>query len=141
MKANIFTRLSCVALIAGAVCNSAVADEIRFLGFPGSKLRIDGTSTIHDWHADTKLIGGSFRCDSAVSLADTAKVAIGKLDAKVAAIMRSGSFSCSSGSAMDKVMRNAMNTDKFPLIKFGSTGLEVKGRNADGSLNVAAKFA
>lgn len=136
MKQKIISKLLALAFMAAASAPAFAADMARYMGFPDSKMRIDGTSTIHDWHAETKLIGGSFLCDKAVSLT---ALKTGKLNGKVAAVMRANSFACSSGSAMDKIMRAAMNADKHPLISFASDSLEVKSVNQDGTAIISAK--
>ena len=39
---------------------------VRYESQPGSKMRMDGTSTIHDWHAESQLIGGFLELDAAL---------------------------------------------------------------------------
>jgi len=131
-----FPQFLALAVLTLAALPATAADMVRYMGFPGSRMRIDGTSTIHDWYAETKLIGGSFLCDKSVSLT---ALKPGKLNGKVTAVMRANSFACSSGSAMDKIMRQAMKADKFPLITFQSDSLEVKSVNADGTAIISAQ--
>lgn len=140
MKQKLLAPFLVLALLALAVVPSFAADEVKYGAMPGGgQMRISGTSTIHKWHADTKLIGGSFRCDKGISLDDLSKLKPGKLAGSVGAIIPTGSFACSSGSSMDKVMRTAMNADSKPLIKFESTSLEIKSINKDGTLTLAVK--
>ena len=129
-------RILSLALVVSALTTNA-ADRVRYRSSPPSMMKIDGTSTIHDWSATTKLIGGSFLCGE--SLADPKALKPGKFDGTVSAIIPASSFSCSSGSAMDKVMREAMGADKHKLILYKSTELTVKGVNADGSVTLGSK--
>ena len=129
-------KLLCLALVASARTATA-ADKVRYRSSPPGMMKIEGTSTIHDWHATTKLIGGSFLTSE--SLNDTKALKPGKFDGIVSAIIPASSFSCSSGSAMDKVMRDAMRADKNKLILYKSTELTVKSVNADGSVTLGSK--
>jgi len=129
-------KLLCLALVASALTATA-ADKVRYRSSPPGMMKIEGTSTIHDWHATTKLIGGSFLTSE--SLNDPKALKPGKFDGIVSAIIPASSFSCSSGSAMDKVMRDAMRADKNKLILYKSTELTVKSVNADGSVTLGSK--
>ena len=129
-------RILSLALVATALSASA-ADKVRYRSSPPGLMKIAGTSTIHDWTATTKLIGGSFLCGE--SLADPKALKPGKFDGVVSAIIPTSSFSCSSGSAMDKVMRKAMAADKHKLILYKSSELTVKSVNADGSVTLGSK--
>ncbi len=111
--------------------NGRAADYVSYISQPGSKMRMEGTSTIHDWHAETKLIGGLFEVDSAVDLTSIPK---GKVDARVKTLIIVSSFSCSSGSAMDRVMRDAMKAEKHRFIKFELDELTAKGKEKDATV-------
>ncbi len=37
----------------------------RFTGSPGSKIKLEGTSSIHDWTMEGGIVGGFFELDSA----------------------------------------------------------------------------
>ena len=59
------TRLAVFAL-GLAMTTSAVlgAESVRYQGVPrGSSVKIDGTSTVHDWSVEGKLIGGYMTVD------------------------------------------------------------------------------
>jgi polyisoprenoid-binding protein YceI len=92
--------------------------------FGGSKVRIEGTSTIHDWHAEGTLIGGSLELDAAFPLDGSAKP--GKVAARTEVNIPVRSLKCSSGAAMDSVMQTAMNEEKHPRITFKLTELTLK---------------
>jgi polyisoprenoid-binding protein YceI len=98
------------------------AETVKYRGmFKGSSMKIDGTSTVHDWTVESKLISGTmeleggFPSDLAVetvpALSGTPKV-----DVKVAA------RSLKSGKpTMDQVMLTAMNADDHPWITYKLT--------------------
>lgn len=92
--------------------------------FGGSKVRMEGTSTLHDWHAEGTLIGGYIELDSAFPLDGSAKP--GKLTAKVEITIPVRSLKCSSGAPMDSVMQQAMNEEKNPKILYSLTELTLK---------------
>jgi len=140
MKLNIFSRLFLVTAIVGGTVSASGAELVRYLSQPGgAKMRMDGTSTIHDWHAETKLIGGYVQIDSEFPADDLSKAEVGKLNAKVLTKIFATSFATSSGSAMDKVMRSAMNVDKHRFISYVLKEISVKTKNSDGSLVLDTK--
>lgn len=120
------------ALVLAATLQLRAADTVSYISQPGSKMRIDGTSTIHDWHAESKLIGGRFECPADFPVADPAKAPTGKVDLSVQTMIMANSFSCSSGSAMDKVMRGAMKADEHRFIRYTLKEASVKEAKADG---------
>lgn len=140
MKLNIFSRLYLVTAILGGSLAANGADLVRYMAQPGgAKMRMDGTSTIHDWHAETKLIGGYVQIDSAFPADDLSQAEVGKLNAKVLTVIMTSSFATSSGSAMDKVMRAAMNADKHRTIRYALKEISIKSKNSDGSLVLDTK--
>ena len=137
MKMNILSRFLFAFAFAGAAMSATGADPVRYMTQPGgAKMRIDGTSTIHDWHAETKLIGGYVNLDGDF---DISKAEAGKLNAKAMVIIPTSSFATSSGSAMDKVMRSAMKTDEHRSIRYVVTEMSVKSKNPDGSVALESK--
>jgi hypothetical protein len=121
--------LRCLAALAcAAALHLPAADSVSYISQPGSKMRIDGTSTIHDWHAESKLIGGRFDCPADFP----AKAEPGKVALSVQTMIMANSFSCSSGSAMDKVMRGAIKADEHRFIRYVLKEAAVKESKADG---------
>ncbi len=144
MKTNRLTQL--LGLSAALLCLATAASAqtlVRFESQPGSKMRMDGTSTIHDWHAESQLIGGFIELDAAlVEAPDKAKP--GKVIAKGETFVAVRSLKCSSGKAMDAVMQEAMKEKENPRIVFKLAELslkDVKGAavnfEAKGSLTVS----
>ena len=122
MKTNSLPHI--LGLSAALLCLTAAASAqtlLRFESQPGSKMRMDGTSTIHAWHAESQLIGGFIELDAAlVEAPDKAK------------------------PAMDAVMQEAMKEKENPRITFKLVELtlkEVKGASvnfdAKGTLTVS----
>jgi polyisoprenoid-binding protein YceI len=92
--------------------------------FGASKVRMEGTSTLHDWHAEGTLIGGALELDSAFPQDGSAKP--GPVAAKAEIKIPVRSLKCSSGAAMDSVMQQAMDEPKNPQILFTLTELKLK---------------
>ena len=144
MKTN---RLSQVLRLSAALlCLASAASAqnlVRFESQPGSKLRMDGTSTIHEWHAESQLLGGFIELDAALVDAPD-KLKPGKVVAKGETFVAVRSLKCSSGKAMDAVMQEAMKEKENPRIAFKLVELtlkDVKGTavnfDAKGTLTVS----
>lgn len=95
--------------------NAAAIRTIRFVAQPGSKVRMDGTSTIHDWNVESRIIGGFLEFDEGLSLA---ALKPGQIKARVEAIIPVSSLKSSSGRPMDSIMYEAMNQAQFPRIEY-----------------------
>src|SRR3954462_11594540 len=100
------------------------AETIQYTGKPGSLMKVEGTSTIHDWVVECKVIGGQMELDSNFPL-DPSKeppkdlTVTPKVDVTIPVRqLKSGK------SLMDTVMHNAMNAETNPTIKY--TLLEMK---------------
>lgn len=127
MKAIHFSSLMTAALVLAL---PALADTYK--ARPGSTVKIDGTSTVHDWTVESKLIGGSMELNGDLNKP-------GKVDAKVKAIIRVHSLK-SDKKAMDDIMHAAMKVNEHPLIEFDLNELTAKGDmkfDAKGNLSVA----
>ncbi len=144
MKTNLLTQVLSLSAALFALAATAPAQTLaRFESQPGSKMRMDGTSTIHAWHAESQLIGGYIELDAAlVEAPDKAKP--GKVAAKGETFVAVRSLKCSSGKAMDAVMQEAMKEKENPRITFKLVELtlkEVKGAvvhfDAKGTLTVS----
>lgn len=143
MKKSSFPSALCLAALLALTLTAPAQTLVRYESQPGSKMRMDGTSTIHDWHAESQLIGGFIELDAALLEApDKAKP--GKVAAKGETFVAVRSLKCSSGKAMDAVMQEAMKEKENPRIVFKLVELtlkEVKGTQvnfeAKGSLTVS----
>ena len=143
MKAQRFASLFSAAVLLSLSASASAATMVRYESQPGSKMRMDGTSTIHDWHAESQLIGGFLELDAALLEApETAKP--GKVAAQAETFVAVRSLKCSSGKAMDAVMQEAMKEKENPRIVFKLAELtfkEAKGAQvqfeAKGTLTVS----
>ncbi len=93
----------------------------RYDATPASKVRIEGTSTVHDWTMDGQLIAGYLELDPAA----LASPKPGKVNARAQAsipvrAMKSGK------SSMDQVMQEAMKAVEHPKIEYKLTELSLK---------------
>ena len=110
-----FARLSvATALFAGL--SLSAADAVRYTPVPNSsKLRIDGTSTIHNWHAETGVIGGFMEIDATFPDAKSPPSAI-KPNVEVKIPVRS--LQSSGGKRMDAVMQEHMKLEQHKTIEY-----------------------
>jgi len=109
-----------------AVAIAASAQTTRFESQPGggNQVKIDGTSTIHDWTIMGALIAGSLELDSKF-VADPTKAQPGKIDGK--ADVRIPVRTLKSGKpSMDNVTYQAMDQPKYPTIEYHCTELTLK---------------
>lgn len=116
------------AILIGAL--PAVADSYK--ARPGSSIKIAGTSNIHDWTVESKLIGGSMELKG-----DLAKA--GKVDATAEAKISVRSIK-SDKKAMDDIMHAALKVEEHKAIIFKLKTLTAKGDlkfDAVGDLTVA----
>jgi hypothetical protein len=138
MKNTILSQLLVFAA-ACAVGSASAADRQVLRALPGGSMKIIGTSTIHNWHATTKLLGGSFTVPGGFPVDAVESAKPGKIEATTVVTLMANSFACSSGASMDKVMRSAMKADKNPSIKYRLTSAEVTGKAKSGGINLATK--
>jgi polyisoprenoid-binding protein YceI len=115
-------RLLLVTLALAAVAASAQMTTLS--SQPGSSVKIDGTSTLHDWTIIGALISGSLEIDSKF-LSDPTKAAPGKVPAKCdvgipVRTLKSGKTS------MDNVTYQAMDMKTYPKIEYRLSELTLK---------------
>jgi hypothetical protein len=98
-----------------------------FKSKPGSKVRMEGTSTIHDWYADGSIISGLLKIDKAA----LAQPKPGPVYAVVKTMIPISSLKSSSGAPMDAVMfgPKGFDTEKgseYQRIVYNLETLEIK---------------
>lgn len=127
------------AFMAGALFVSPLraADGTVYKSSPlGNKVRIAGSSNIHDWTMDGTLIGGSFILPEGVELDSTQAAITGlkgdKLDARADVAIPVNSMQ-SGTDGMDSVMQQAMNAKDHPRIQYHLTELVSKGSHTAGT--------
>lgn len=131
MKLSKFLVLPvCICVAAGI--SAQAAETTKLLARAGSKLRIEGTSNIHDWQVESALIGGSLDVAGNFPTEPGQNVAPGKVDAKgeVFITVRSLKSLQKDGKpysdAMDGIMHGKLDTGSSPRITFKLTELTLK---------------
>ena len=108
---------------------SAAAQTIRYEAQPtGSKVKMEGTSTIHDWTVESPTIDGFIEADanfpeSALKDSTAAKPSV-QVSIPVGTLK-------SYADAMDAVMQDHLNMDDYPRIEYRL--IELKPKSAAGT--------
>src|SRR5690242_11500584 len=105
------TVLSLILLLAMAPLHAE--DVIKYTGKPGSEMKIDGTSNIHDWTVKGQIISGSMEVSPAF---DKDLKTLSPLP-KVTVSIPVRSLK-SNNKKMDEVMQEHMNMKEHPTIKY-----------------------
>ena len=130
-----------IAAVIALACSASVfaADLAKFEAQPNSKVKIDGTSTVHDWTVEGGIIGGVMELDSKF-VAEPTKAQPGAVPAKVEATIPVRSLK-SYKKAMDDIMHAAMKQPQYPRIEFRLTELTLKEtpKSADGPFTFDSK--
>jgi hypothetical protein len=119
--------LLCALSLLGA-CSLPAADElVHYDAKPGSKLKLEGTSTIHDWKMEGQIIGGFLELDKDFQppspTAATPK--LGKVNARAQASIPVRSLR-SGTDRMDEVMKETMKEPQFKRIEYRLTEMVLK---------------
>jgi hypothetical protein len=128
--------------VAALFLATSQAETISYIGQPrGSSLKLDGTSNIHNWTAETSAVGGRMDLDSNFPL-DPSKEPPKDLKVKpfVEVTIPVRQLQSSGKSPMDSVMHEHMKADEFPRIKYKLLELTPKGKT-DAGLKFEAKGA
>jgi polyisoprenoid-binding protein YceI len=130
MKIDRMQKFGALLTVALFILGSSVQAEnwVRYDAQPGSKLKIDGTSTIHDWTVEGSIIGGFMEVNSAFE--QDAKTI--KVNPRVQASVPVRTIK-SGKSRMDQVMHGAMKMKEHPNVEYKLLELTPK----DGSQYVA----
>jgi hypothetical protein len=128
-------RMLALTLLLGAVAVPA-ADSVRYVSVPNEcKVRMDGTSTIHDWSAESGVIGGSLEAAPSFPDAKQASPVKAEVNIPVRQLKSSG------GRKMDSVMLEHLKATDHKMIKYSVLSLTPKGANAAGGVDYDAKGA
>ncbi len=132
-------RLALVAAALFALVAQA-QDLVTYKAQPNSRMKIDGTSSVHDWTVEGGIIGGSFELDSKFPTDPEVKTAPpkGKVNAKVKLSIPVTSLK-SGKNAMDQVMQQAMKAEAHPKIEFTLSELVFDGADDGGHWKFNAK--
>jgi len=140
MRIQAMRRMAAAAVLAVVLGTtlSASAQNTRYEARPGSTLKIDGTSTVHDWTVEGKIIGGFIEFDSNMPL-DTSKGSAElkvtpKVDVKIpVSSLKSGK------SSMDNIMHETLKMEGNPSITYILKEMTAKERKAGEPLMFDAK--
>ncbi len=118
-----------VAALTLAVAAHA-ADSVRLTSKPGSKVSIDGTSSIHEWTVEGAIIKGAFEVEPEF-LTDKSLKSVKSLTTDGACPKAEISIpirSLKSGKQkMDEIMQEAMKAAEHKEIVYKLTAMKVKG--------------
>jgi len=103
------------------------ADTVRFEGRPGSKIKLDGTSTVHDWTVESQAFKGTMEVP-----ADFASNPAAAKSAKVEVTIPVRSLK-SGKTAMNNIMWEAMKMKDHPNIVYKLIELTPKAGGAQGT--------
>jgi hypothetical protein len=127
------TGLAAFLLTLGPVLPAGA--QTRYSSVPNAaSVKIDGTSTLHDWEMEGKIIGGSIEFDAGVTL-DESQTAIGgvtdgKVPVKVKAVVPIKPIHSKaehSPDVMDHLMWKTLKEDEFPRIEYKLETMTFKG--------------
>jgi polyisoprenoid-binding protein YceI len=116
----------------GAVMCAALAvfaaDKITFESRPGSKITLDGTSTVHDWTVESQIIKGTMEVPADFAKDPAAAAKNTKVDVTIPVrSIKSGK------SAMNSIMWEAMKMKEHPNIEYKLLELKPKSGGAQGA--------
>lgn len=128
------------ATVLGLGSSLPALAQTRYNSVPqGTSVKIDGTSTTHDWEMEGKLIGGFIEFGPGVSLdasqTGVAGVSSGNIPVKVHALIPVTSIHSKADHApdiMDHLMQKALKADDFGRIDYTLTTMTLKGAHAAG---------
>ena len=127
-----------LAVILFATAMSASAETVRYEARPGSKVKIEGTSTIHDWTVQSAIVGGFMEFDSNFPLDPSKESADLSVTPKVQVNIPVRSLK-SGKKLMDDVMHDAMNVKQHSNIRYKLTEMRAKPRKAGDPLQFDTK--
>ena len=114
-------KLAPLVLLTLPLC--AAENWVRYDALPtGSKAKVDGTSTIHDWTVESRLIAGHVEFDSGFNLDQPAP---GKVSARCVVTIPVRQLK-SDSTKMDTVMYEHLKQKDFPRIEYRLTEMTLK---------------
>jgi len=130
-------RSGITVIVAGAaallLAASAAAQTIRYEAQPAScKLKMEGTSTIHNWTVESTNVNGFIEADASFPESALKDPAAAKPAVHVSIPV---STLKSYADAMDAVMQDHLNMEQYPLIEYRL--IELKPKSAAGAAGPA----
>jgi polyisoprenoid-binding protein YceI len=123
-------------LVAAALTTSA--DPVRYQATPGSKVKLEGTSTIHDWTVEGGIIGGFIEFQSDYPLDPSKPNSDAKITPKVEVTVPVRSLK-SGKKLMDEIMHDNLKVKDSPTIKYTLTEWKPRDRKAGEPLQFDTK--
>jgi polyisoprenoid-binding protein YceI len=129
------TRILLAGILAATMSTSLTtraADTTKFSARSGSKMRMEGTSNIHDWQVESPLILGYLEVGSNFPVEPGQSVSPGKVEAKGEASVTVRSLKSIEkdgkpySDRMDEVMGEKLKMEQFPKIIYRLTELTLK---------------
>lgn len=114
-------------LVAAALTISA--DPVRYQATPGSKIKLEGTSTIHDWTVEGGILGGFIEFQSDYPLDISKPSSETKVTPKVEVNVPVRSLK-SGKKPMDDIMHDNLKVKDNPTIKYALTEWKARDRKA-----------
>jgi polyisoprenoid-binding protein YceI len=121
-----------VALLLLLAVSAQAADKAQFFARSGSKMRLEGTSNIHDWQVESPIIGGSIEAGPNFPTEPGQAATPGKVEAKadVTVMVRSLKSVEKDGKPysdkMDEIMWEKLGIAQNPKIAYHLTELTLK---------------
>lgn len=117
------TRLGLLVLLAGSSVVAVHGEPIKLKAKPGSSVRIEGTSTVHDWTVEGSLIGGSVEVEGEFPVAPGRAIEPGPVNAKVRAFVPISSLrSVKDGkpysTRMDEIMHEKLGKPDHKMVSY-----------------------
>jgi polyisoprenoid-binding protein YceI len=131
-----FTSIAAALVLAGAFNSNA--DPVRYQASPGSKVKLEGTSTIHDWTVESGIMGGFIEFQSEYPLDPAKPNSETKITPKVQVTIPVRSLKSGKGS-MDDIMHDNLKVKDNPTIKYTLTEWKAKDRKPGDPLQFDTK--
>ncbi len=131
MKAHVISRTTTAILAMALTTATQAADWIKLASKPGSKVRMEGTSSIHDWYAESAIIRGTFEVEPEFltdkTLQSVKSLTTRETNPKAEIAIPVRSLKSSSGQKMDEIMQEAMNMKEHRDIVFKVKEMALQG--------------
>jgi len=137
MNLSKFFRSIAASLVLAAALNAS-ADPVRYQASPGSKMKLEGTSTIHDWTVESGIMGGFIEFQSDYPLDPAKPNSDAKITPKVQVTVPVRSLKSGKGP-MDDIMHDNLKVKDNPTIKYTLTEWKPKDRKAGDPLQFDTK--
>ena len=115
---------------------ASLSAQVRYQATPGSTVKLDGTSTVHDWTVEGKIIGGfvEFESEEALDPAKTASDVKAKVEVNIpVSSLQSGK------KLMNEIMHDALKIKDHKAITYTLKEIKPQARKAGDPLKFDTK--